>query len=780
LTLGDFNGDGILDIALSDTQCVNSVCPPNGSVNILLGNGDGTFQSQLGFAAGGEPMFIVTTGLVAASPTPVGRAGVAVANLLDNTVSIFSPLESQGGTGNPVPVITSISPTNAFEGSGSFTLTVNGSNFISSSTISFGGQNEQITSFSASQLTAAIPGSAIVTPGPVLVLVSTPAPDGGVAESSFAVVLPPPTISSIAPSVVVAGSPGFTLTINGTNFVNGSTVNFNGASRAATFVNSTQITTLVLSSDVVSQGMINIFVANPPGTSGSGGATSPSVPLTVLPTNSQPTVGALLPASTTAGGQLFTLTISGTGFAPASVVTFGSKTVSAAYQSPTEVQAAIPASAIAVAGTPLVTVANPGSAPSTVVTFTVNNPVAQESLLSPSSAPVGSAALNLNVTGSNFNASSNILINGTAFSPTYLSPTLLQVAIPASDLAQAGTLNVSVTNPPPGGGTSSVFPFIVDDYAVNTLTTSETVTAGQPAPFPLMFAPSNGTYSNSITLAATGLPTGAKAAFLPSATIPAGSPATPITLQISTTSRTSALSDFHLPMSTKELTVLEEGSAMLMLLGLLLRLLLYVWRRPHVVVGMLGRQDSVRRLTTIAMVFFLLTASICGFQQGCGTSGSPSAATAPAQIPSPTPINIAGNWTILSASSKSVAQRTFTGPVGQNGSSISGSLSISGSPCAQTGILTGAVNASSITASLMENGQPVSLAGTVSSDGNSASGSYSAAVGGCTNGDVGTWSGTRSGTGNNPNGTPAGIYTITITATSSTISHSTSVTLTVM
>jgi hypothetical protein len=780
LTLGDFNGDGILDIALSDTQCTSSPCPANGSVNILLGNVDGTFQSQLSFAAGGEPMFIVTTGLVAAASPSVGRAGVAVANFLDNTVSIFSPLEAQGGTGNPVPVITSISPANALQGSGSFTLTVNGSNFIQSSTLSFGGQPEQIISFSASQLTANIPASAIATAGPVLVLVSTPAPDGGVAESSFAVFLPPPTISSITPSTLVAGSPGFTLTINGTNFVNGSTVNFNGVSRAVTFVSPTQITTSVLPADVVSPGIINVFVANPLGASGSAGATSTSAPLTVLPTNSQPTVGALSPASTTAGGQLFTLTITGTGFAPASVVTFGSQTVIAAYQSPTVVQAAIPASAIAVAGTPLVIVANPGSLPSTVVSFTVNNPVPQGSLLSPASAAAGSAALNLNVTGSNFNASSTVLINGTAFPTTYVSTTLIQAAIPASGFAQAGTLNVSVMNPPPGGGTSSVLQFIVDDYAVNTQTTSETVTAGQPAPFSLVFAPSNGTYSTSITLAATGLPTGAKATFLPSATIPAGSPVTPITMQISTTSRTSVSSDFRLPMAMKELTALVEGSAMFILLGLLLRFSLYGWRRPRIVVGVFGGQDSIRPFGTIAMVFLLFLACICGFQQGCGITSSPSAASAPQQISSPTPINIAGNWTILSTSTKFVAQRTFAGPVGQNGSSISGSLSISGSPCAQTGTLTGTMNASSLAASLVENGQPVSLAGTVSTDGNSASGSYTAAVGGCTNGDAGTWSGTRSATGSNPGGTPAGTYTITVTGTSGTVSHSTSVTLTVM
>jgi hypothetical protein len=781
LTLGDFNGDGILDIALSDlsgTQCANSASPANGCVNILLGNGDGTFPSQFSFPAGGGPMFIVTTGLVAASSTPIGRAGVAVANLLDNTVSIFSPLESAGGTGNPVPIITSISPQNALEGSGSFTLTVNGSNFISSSTISFGGQAEPTAFVSGSQLSAVIPASAIAKAGPVLVLVFTPAPDGGVAEASFTVFVPPPTISSMAPSIVVAGSPNFTLTIYGTNFVNGSIVNFNGVPRLTTFVNPTQVTTSVLLSDVASPVTINIFVANPVGV---GGATSPSVPLTVVATNSQPTVGPLSPASATAGGQSFTLTISGAVFGPAPVVTFGSQTVNAAYQSPTQVQAAIPASAIAVAGTPLVTVANSGSLPSAVVSFTVNNPVPQGNLLSPSSAAAGGAAVPLNVTGSNFNASSSILINGAAVPTTYVSPTLLQAAIPASGLAQAGTLNISVTNPPPGGGTSSALPFMIDDYAVNTLTTSETVTAGQPAPFSLMFAPSNGTYSNSIMLAATGLPAGAKAVFLPSATIAAGSGATAITLNISTTSRSSALADPHLPMATKELTVLEEGTAMLMLLGLLLRFSHFGGRRLRFITGVLGGGDSAMSAGEIVTLLFLFTAAICGFQQGCGITGGPSTFSTPTITPAdPAPINIAGNWTFSSTSSRFVAQRTFTGPIVQNGSSISGTLSISGSPCAQTGTLIGAVNASSITASLMENGQPVSLIGTVSSDGNSASGSYSAVAGGCTNGDAGTWTGTRSATGSNPNGTPAGTYTITVTGTSGTVSHSTSVTLTVM
>ncbi len=54
-----------------------------------------------------------------------------------------------------------------------------------------------------------------------------------------------PTLTSLSPNTIASGSAPFTLTVNGTNFVSGYTVQWNGASRPTTFVSATQLTAAI-------------------------------------------------------------------------------------------------------------------------------------------------------------------------------------------------------------------------------------------------------------------------------------------------------------------------------------------------------------------------------------------------------------------------------------------------------------------------------------------------------------------------------------------------------
>jgi hypothetical protein len=92
---GDFRGDGKLDLAVTGSSDINGV----GNVYILLGNGDGTFQSPVAYPVGNAPY-----GIVIGDFNNDGRADVAVANLSDNTVSVL--LGNGDGTFQPQLVST--------------------------------------------------------------------------------------------------------------------------------------------------------------------------------------------------------------------------------------------------------------------------------------------------------------------------------------------------------------------------------------------------------------------------------------------------------------------------------------------------------------------------------------------------------------------------------------------------------------------------------------------------------------------------------------------------
>lgn len=79
--------------------------------------------------------------------------------------------------------------------------------------------------------------------------------------------------------------------------------------------------------------------------------------------------------------------------------------------------------------------------------------------LSPSSAPAGGPDFTLGLAGSNFTSSSTARWNGASRATTFVSSTSLRAAIPAGDIASAGTASVSVFDA--AGGLSDSLPFAI-------------------------------------------------------------------------------------------------------------------------------------------------------------------------------------------------------------------------------------------------------------------------------------------------------------------------------
>lgn len=88
---------------------------------------------------------------------------------------------------------------------------------------------------------------------------------------------PSPVAATLSPASVAAASADFTLTVTGSGFVSGSTVEWNGAPRVTTFVSSSQLTATIYAADIAAQSTAQVTVASP----GPGGGVSQALPFTV-------------------------------------------------------------------------------------------------------------------------------------------------------------------------------------------------------------------------------------------------------------------------------------------------------------------------------------------------------------------------------------------------------------------------------------------------------------------------------------------------------------------
>jgi trimeric autotransporter adhesin len=282
-----------------------------------------------------------------------------------------------------------------------------------------------------------------------------------------------PTVSSFFPSNITAGSQGFTMAVSGTGFQSNSKgvtfVNWNGSPRSTTFNDATgELSVQIFASDVATANSVSITATNPV----PGGGTSQVIPpgdiFTIVQPQAGLTIASLDPANATAGGAAFAITVDGTGFATNDVVTWnGSQRVTTiAPMNTTVATAQITADDIATAGTASVAVSTPNQVVATPsLGFAItgpNNSTPSVSSLSPNSATHGGGDFEMKVNGSGFGPNAFVEWNGSFIATALISASQLVAYIPAAETATMGTATVTVTNPAPGGGTSSNIMFTIN------------------------------------------------------------------------------------------------------------------------------------------------------------------------------------------------------------------------------------------------------------------------------------------------------------------------------
>ena len=282
-------------------------------------------------------------------------------------------LPSCGGiVNNPSPNITSLSPTNINAGQPAFTLTVNGTGLAPQSLVYWNGGGVSTIFLTSDQLQAQIPSGFIQTPGTVFIEVQTPAPGGGTSlELTFTInpiASPVPTLTSLSPSAGFAGGSTFDLRLIGNNFEPQSEVSINGANQQAQFLDSQDLETQIPATDLITAGVLTVGVLNP----APGGGLSQTLPLTV--TYALPQIATLSPTSAVAGGDSQSVTLTGTGMTPATVVDFDGNPRVTSYVSNTSVTVNLTTTDLFSAQEAQITAVNPapGGGPSVAAIFGVN------------------------------------------------------------------------------------------------------------------------------------------------------------------------------------------------------------------------------------------------------------------------------------------------------------------------------------------------------------------------------------------------------------------------
>ena len=246
--------------------------------------------------------------------------------------------------------IDELDPAGAPRGGDAFLLTVTGRGFVDGATVRWNGAARSAVVVDGTHLTTVVTPLDLAVAGAVPVAVVNP---DGAASNALAFTVGPaaPTVSSVSPSSAQAGAAALELTVLGADFTPASVVRWNGAPRPTTFVAGGELRATIAAADLAVGGAVEVVVSSP-----DGGA---SRARTFTVNNPAPSLATLSPGYAAVGAGAVTLTLTGSGFVPSSVVRWNGVDRVAAYVSPTQITTTVPAADLSALGTALVAVRTP-------------------------------------------------------------------------------------------------------------------------------------------------------------------------------------------------------------------------------------------------------------------------------------------------------------------------------------------------------------------------------------------------------------------------------------
>ena len=145
-----------------------------------------------------------------------------------------------------------------------------------------------------------------------------------------------PLITALDPYTATMGAPAFTLMVEGSGYISGSQVLWNGTALPTTFVDGSHLTAAVDAAQVAAAGVVSVTVQGPV-----GGFTSNTALFVVAAP--LPVINSVSPGSVMAGSAGSTLTVSGSGFSAGAQVLWNGDPLPTEVLSATQLRAQLPA-----------------------------------------------------------------------------------------------------------------------------------------------------------------------------------------------------------------------------------------------------------------------------------------------------------------------------------------------------------------------------------------------------------------------------------------------------